>query len=160
MSLPVPAYLANHELVLQAFGRWPMFHDAYLLSFALTNGVFECEIHGWNMTREVDEQGYFKCDRNHRVTFRFFGVLEADLSGLEACERVCGTNILFELFFTPTDQCTPGNAFEVRFDSAIGGEFAGWIRASRGVVVSVRPCDAKGNLPGDRDAGAGLDDLK
>ena len=150
----IPTYLANYQAVVQAFGGWPGFHDGYLLAFERRADDFECEIHGWNMTHEIDERGFFVLERHHRVTFHFSGIHDADLSGLDACKSSFGTNIVGDLLLTPPEECSGDGSFEVQFESGVGCEFSGSFRALKGTVVSVRRCGPKGELALVDDLGA------
>ncbi|GEP41705.1 hypothetical protein [Brevifollis gellanilyticus] len=135
MSIAIPDYLRNHDQVVTAFGRWPSFHDGYLLRWEMQDDFIELEVEGWNLTSEVDERGYFITEKHHRVVFRFEGVHDADLEGLKRCDEEFGTNILFGLVFAQGED----GAIEVQIESAVGGEFEGGFRARRGAVVSVTP---------------------
>ena len=52
------------------FGRVPSFHDAEIVSLSLhRRAPSMLSIHAWNMTKEVDDRGYFVLDRHAVVTF-------------------------------------------------------------------------------------------
>lgn len=145
MIIP-PVYLGNHLAVVEAFGRWPSFHDAALLSFQENVSTFECEIHAWNLTPELDEKGFLRREKHHRVKFRFDGCTALSLQGLHDCEASFGQNILGELRFSSPEEWMARSTFEIAFESAVGQEFSGALRAREGVVLSVQACDDEGAL--------------
>ncbi len=135
MSIAIPDYLHNHDQVVTAFGRWPSFHDGYLLRWEMLGDAIELEVEGWNLSLVVDERGYFTTEKHHRVVFHFEGVYADELDGLRRCDEEFGTNILSALMFAELTDST----FEVVIESAGGSEFAGIFYARRGKVLSVTP---------------------
>src|SRR5262249_26758675 len=114
--MDVPSYLQNCEAVVNAFGYWPSFHDAPVLSFLRNQappGAVELEIHGWVMTNEVDDHGYYKLINHHLVRFRFVGITDAQV------DQFTTGNILFGIRFSTPDDFKSQGRFEVRMDSAI-----------------------------------------
>lgn len=142
MEVNTPSFIENYAMVTHAFGRWPSFHDGYLYAFAKHGEVIECEIHGWNLTSEIDKHGFFIREKHYRVAFKFQGVHDEDLAGLERCEVEFGPNILDGVWFSRPDEIS----FEVRLSSVIGGEYAGRFRARSGAVTSICPCDEQGQI--------------
>ena len=73
--------IEKYELVLSDFGYWPSFHDAEIhwLKLERVNETYqdyyspdiEFLIHGWEMTSEVTEKGFFKLQKHHLVHFKF-----------------------------------------------------------------------------------------
>lgn len=141
-----PVYLGYHTAIVEAFGRWPSFHDAVLLSFELRGATFECDLHAWNLTPEVDEKGFFQREKHHRVTLQFADCSELSLGGLQDCAANFGPNILSELRFSTSEEFTARRSFEVGFESAVGQEFSGMLRARHGMVLNLLPCDESGAL--------------
>jgi hypothetical protein len=140
---PVPSYLRNNEAVVKAFGYWPSFHDAPVIDFRYKPdgaGVAGFTLHGWEMTPEVDERGYFKLTKHHLVEFAFQEISDADLERFTSMG-----NILFELGFSRPEEFEVAGKFRVRLDSAIGGNLRGCFWARRGEVLSVCRCDKDGN---------------
>src|SRR5689334_12420557 len=71
----------NAELLTKIFGRWPSFHDAEIISIFLTReGVdspsVELKIHVFEMTREVDNRGYYLLKNHTTVMLRFKDISE------------------------------------------------------------------------------------
>jgi hypothetical protein len=63
------------------FGRVPRFHDAKLLEIALSsNKPSTLRIHAWEITDQVDPQGYFVLDKNVVVTITLHRVMRVALS--------------------------------------------------------------------------------
>lgn len=139
----IPSFIQNHEAVVSAFGCWPSFHDALLLAFREHDGYVELRIHGWILTNDVDASGYYISTHHHEVTFRFEGVTDAQLEGLNLCESEFGTNILSHLDFKKIESAD--DVFEVTVESVVDPRFDARFKATRGRVVSLIPCLAPKN---------------
>jgi hypothetical protein len=64
------------------FGRVPSFHDAEIVSLSLhRRAPSMLNIHAWNMTKEVDDHGYFVLDRHAVVTFILEDIMDLQLDG-------------------------------------------------------------------------------
>jgi hypothetical protein len=127
-----PTYVAGYERVLDAFGCWPSFHDARVLSFRRSLNVIPIVgiiVHAFEGTA------------HHRVHFRFTDVTDADL------ERfwVMGENTLARLAFSAGRH--DDGRFSVELDSDIDDDYRGSFRARFGEVLSVTPCDPDGRDP-------------
>ena len=100
--------IINYELVEQHFGYWPDFHDAEITkvtfeshptgrySVALTIAAFE-------MTNELDKQGYYKLVKHCKVELQFIGIQELKFSGFDH------QKVIFDLAFEESDnyiKCT------------------------------------------------------
>lgn len=58
------------DALVEWFGYWPSFHDGKVLSIDHQNSrSMRMRIHTWELTREVDEKGFFKTRKNVVVTF-------------------------------------------------------------------------------------------
>lgn len=140
-------HLENNEAVLEAFGYWPSFHDGEIHKFILdrTNQTYEgyyspCVefiIHGWEMTSDVNKQGYYKLQKHHLVHFRFEGVYEVDLDGFNHQNAI--TSLDFEVL-SKNDKGQMPLSVVINPAWGLGGEF----KALKGQVLSVEPCDSKG----------------
>ena len=141
--------ITNHELVIEAFGYWPSLHDAEVFWIKLERlnetykGYFspniEFEIHGWEMTSEVTEKGFYKLHKHHLIHFKFEDVFDVEFDGFNHQNAILGLGITAE---SQTEAViTP---IKVTFDPAygLGGEF----KAYKGAVLRVRPCDENGNI--------------
>ncbi|HVJ54009.1 MAG TPA: hypothetical protein VM689_16185 [Aliidongia sp.] len=86
------------EALLSWFGRVPRFHDAELLEVSFFGkGAGLLRIHGWNMTDEVDTQGYFVLDKHAVVTLALEGV-----SAINCTDFDMVPGIIFDLEITKT----------------------------------------------------------
>lgn len=139
--ITTPTYLRNHELVVSAFGYWPSFHDAKVILFNFeegSNSAITLTLHGWEMTSEVDENGYFKLQKHHLVKFQFEEILNVLLNQFNS------RNILFELTLSSPRDFEAKGLFEVTLDSIMGPELSGSFSARSGGVIDITPCDANG----------------
>ena len=129
----------NADLVVEKFGYWPRFHDSPVVEFKYDpegEGKVELALICWEMTSEVDNRGYFKLSKKHRIRFLFKGITAANLG------QFSPDNILYELGFPDADISETGS-FKVELDSAMGGELCGDFRARQGEVVEIVACDIK-----------------
>ena len=133
--IEVPNYIRNHEAVVSAFGYWPSFHDATVLSFEHKSDSITLAVHVWEMTSQLNPQGYFVLHKHHIVRFSFRGIVQTDLT------HFISANILFELLFSPCSEFDDAGRFTVGLESAMGGDLCGSFTATFGEVTSVLPCD-------------------
>jgi hypothetical protein len=142
MSAPPYRAIANHALVLNAFGRWPSFHDGEVHRVVLDrmrkdqNGTFyssvELLVRGWNMTSEVTPDGYYKCTNDSIVHFLFEEVYALELDGLNH------QNVLSSLDFELIEGPSPPEQFiAVELSHCFG--LSGRFEARLATVVSVSP---------------------
>lgn len=133
--------------VIEVFGYFPMFHDAEVVSMVCSRGetdsgipTLEFTVHGWEMTSDVTDSGYYVLDKHHLIDFKFYGVDSVDLHHWNH------QNVLFELIIKSVEKPSDHALLEVEFSSSFGLE--GSFRASSGEIVGVRPCDEHGiSLP-------------
>jgi hypothetical protein len=140
--ISTPSYLRNNDAIVKAFGYWPRFHDAPVLAFRFAEqagGEVELTLHGWEMTAVVDERGYFKLIKHHRIRFVFREISNADLN------RFIPENILFGMIFSSPQEFDAAGEFQVTLNSAMGSDLSGSFSARTGEVLEVTPCDEKGN---------------
>lgn len=133
----VPTYLRNYQAVIDAFGYWPDFHDSPVLSFRADAESIILEVEAWEMTDEVDAQGYFKLTKRHDVGFEFQDIVSTDL------DEFIPENILFELGLSSDEERQEQGFFTVVLDSAMGSDLCGEFRARSGFVSFVRPSEPK-----------------
>ena len=107
--------IAEHELVLAAFGQWPSFHDGEVHRIVLDrmsrspSGIFlptiELHVRGWIMTSQVGENGVYKVEHDSVVSFLFEDIFDLELEGFNH------QNVLSSLNFTmdrrSTDKASP-----------------------------------------------------
>lgn len=88
------------EALVEWFGRMPRFHDAELLEISFSSkGAGVLRVHAWNMTDEVDAQGYFVLDRHVVVTLALDGVSTIDCADFHMVP-----GIIFDLEITKVDE--------------------------------------------------------
>ncbi len=87
------------KALLEWFGRTPSFHDAELLELMFSSkGAGMLRIHAWNMTDQVDAEGYFVLDKHAVVTFTLEGV-----SAVNCVDFDLVPGILFNLEISKVD---------------------------------------------------------
>jgi hypothetical protein len=71
--------IANSRALIEAMGRWPSFHDAKLLRASRAGADCQVAVHVFEMTSEVDTEGYFVLINHHLVTLDMLDVISGDL---------------------------------------------------------------------------------
>lgn len=69
-----PKHLRGVDLVLNAFGYWPSFHDARIEGVQLDKSGGEAvvfKLRAFELTSETDAGEYFRLTKHHDVRFRF-----------------------------------------------------------------------------------------
>jgi len=96
----IEATIKNSNLLTQVFGRWPSFHDAEVISMELfrnAGGVSQpnlrSKIHVFEMTSEIDAQGFYVLKNNVLVTFLFGGIDESFVNGFNQQNVLWGLSI-------------------------------------------------------------------
>jgi hypothetical protein len=108
------------------FGHWPGFHDAEIIRLHLNRrGSSSLVIHTWEMTKELDEKGYYVPTKHVVVEFTLEGISELDLEGSST------QNVIFGLNIEKTE-----TGFRMTLDPCYG--LAGTIEATR-IVVRLTP---------------------
>ena len=146
-------WITGHEKLTNVFGYWPSFHDAEVHSLTLDRRgrddmwgpTLEAVIHVFEMTDEVDAEGYY-VQKNHRlVTLRFFQVEGLELADFNQ------QNAIFALEFSegPSEGEDAGK-HRVAFQPAFG--VTGSFKCSKVEVVSAEPYEPKDDVlpPGTR----------
>lgn len=136
--MEIPVYILNNKAIVDLYGTWLSFHDANVLTYAKPTP--ECQaltltIHTWQMTNEVDSNGYFVLRNHALVSFRFEGLFEVNMDTFDS------DNILFGIEFFPIGD---GSSFRVALDSVM--DKSGSFSARKGEVVSMVPCTPNGRL--------------
>jgi hypothetical protein len=115
-------------------GCLPSFHDAEVLGLELDRNGAICRmrVHTWEMSREVDEAGYYRRVRDVVVSFEVGGVTELNLDGFNH------QNVVFGLYVERSD-----DGFRMELEPSYG--LSGTITA-RTLRVALEP----GVPPGSR----------
>jgi Immunity protein 50 len=76
------------------FGYWPNFHDAEIVSLHLDRkGSSSMRVHTWEMTKALDEKGYYVLVKHVVVEFIFEGVRGLSVNGFNHQNVIFGLNI-------------------------------------------------------------------
>jgi hypothetical protein len=113
--------IQNSHLIESIFGGWPSFHDAEIHSLLLTR---DCElrpqmdviIHHWEMTSDVDTNGYYVLKHHTLSTLRFSGVTDLMLAGFN------NQNVLSELEISELNGAGSGLKYSVAMPTSYGCE--------------------------------------
>jgi Immunity protein 50 len=134
------------EQLVAIFGYWPSFHDAEMLWLTLDRQsrgegcygpTLDALVHAFEMTSEVDRDGYYVLRNHVLVHLRFSEVVELQIAGFNH------QNALMGLALTDvSDRQMERVKWEVRFDSAFGVDAS--FQCYNLEVVSVVPCDKTG----------------
>jgi Immunity protein 50 len=128
-----PNYIAGFEKVVAAFGYWPSFHDAPVLSFDLSQDHIDLQLEAWEMTPEVDAKGFFVLAKQHEIGFRFSRIVSTNL------DEFIAENILHHLTFSSSADFALNGSFDVELESAMGSDMCGEFTACCGEITCVRP---------------------
>lgn len=108
------------------FGYWPDFHDAEILSVQLNKlGHSRLTIHAWEMTNELDPNGFCILRRNVIVTFLLESITKLKL------EDFYPQNVIYELTVRRNE-----TGFELALDASCGlwGDLA-----AKGLEITLQP---------------------
>ena len=138
--------LKGESKITDAFGYFPTFHDAEVIWLTLNRNsspgvewpdpTLEFVLHGWEMTSEVNEKGYYVLTKHHLVHFIFSGIDHVDLKNFNH------QNAIFELLIGEIENQTDHAKLKIEICHANG--LIGTFRAVSGEVLSVTPCDDSG----------------
>lgn len=111
MSVPVNIGEIEGAAELEEwFGYWPSFHDAEIVSLHLNRtGSSSLRVHTREMTKEIDDKGYYVLAKHVVVEFVFEAVCGLSLSGFNQ------QNVIFGLAIEKTD-----SGFQVTLDDCYG----------------------------------------
>jgi len=118
MSMPIEiGEIPGAAELREWFGYWPSFHDAEIVGLNLNRkGSSSLRVHTWEMTKEIDEKGYYVLAKHIVVEFLFEAVSGLSLNGFNQ------QNVIFGLSIEKTD-----SGFRVTLDDCYG--LAGSIEA-------------------------------
>lgn len=134
MTTPIDR-IENSEAITSLFGYWPSFHDAEVLHISINRfsepgggPSLSAAIHVFEMTNEVNSDGYYICHKHSVVTLLFQGLDELALDGFNHQNALSQLSII---------ESEPGGSLRVNFDSAYGLESEMTCQSVK--VVSVVP---------------------
>jgi hypothetical protein len=92
-------------------GRLPSFHDAEILGLELDREGASCRmrIHTWEITRDLDEAGYYRLIKDVVVSFELAGVTQLHLEGFNH------QNVVFGLYVERSD-----DGFQIELEPCFG----------------------------------------
>ena len=112
------------------FGYWPSFHDAEVISLHLNRrGSSSLTLHTWEMTKGVDDKGYYVLAKHVVVEFAMKDVVGLSLNGFS------NQNVIFGLGIERTE-----NGYRLTLDDCYG--IAGDLEAKD---ISIRLIPGKPN---------------
>jgi hypothetical protein len=112
------------------FGYWPSFHDAEVISLHLNRrGSSSLTLHTWEMTKDVDDKGYYVLAKHVVVEFAMKDVVGLSLNGFS------NQNVIFGLGIERTE-----NGYRLTLDDCYG--IAGDLEAKD---ISIRLIPGKPN---------------
>jgi hypothetical protein len=128
---PAIGRIINNEVVRQHFGYWPDFHDAEINKVTFethSTGRYSVTfvISAFEMTKEIDERGYYRLIKHCDIEIQFIGIEELEFEGFGF------QNVIFDLNFEESR-----NNIECRFTSSNGLDAA--IIAEEAFVLSLTP---------------------
>jgi hypothetical protein len=100
--------VAGVEALLQWFGKWPSFHDAEVLSLELNRVGASCvRIHTWEMTNELDANGFYVLRKHAVVSFFLDRLKNIELSEFSSQNVIFGLSVTrsaegLQLFLDPS----------------------------------------------------------
>jgi hypothetical protein len=135
--------IEHSKLLTNVFGRWPSFHDAEVISIELfrdASGVsqpnLKATIHVFEMTAEIDPEGFHVLKNHVLVTLLFIGIDENHIKWFNQ------QNVLEELAIVDISARQLEHLkFEVHFDSSFGVEAEFKCRAI--ALEAVEPIDPR-----------------
>jgi hypothetical protein len=140
--------LIGESKITDAFGYFPTFHDAEVIWVTLNRNsapgeewptpTLEFLLHGWEMTSEVNKDGFYVLTKHYLVHFKFSNIDHVNL------QHFNHQNAIFELIIAEIEKPTDHAKLEVEISHAHG--LNGTFRAVSGEVLSVTPCDESGSL--------------
>ena len=96
-------FIEGHEQVLARFGQWPSFHDGEVLRIVLDRTsrtpsgsyipTIEVHIHGWIMSHETSEAGFYKLENESIVSILFEDVFGLELEGFNQQNVLSSLNL-------------------------------------------------------------------
>src|SRR6266700_8177774 len=115
------------EKLTRLFGGWPSFHDAEILELHLDRGHVEPEknlhefpsltlkIHLWEMTKEVDQNGYFILLNHTLATLKFSDLDRLNVAGFNH------QNVIMDMEIVRRERTDgPSPYFEIEIAPAFG----------------------------------------
>jgi Immunity protein 50 len=154
--------IKNSNKITDIFGYWPTFHDAEVHSLSLSGGVVDpcvpgCEspmldlkIHLWEMTKEVDKEGWIVLAKHTLMEMRFRNVEKLELSNFNYHNSIMEMTFGMEpenLHPIGGGRKPPMIIVEIEPSFGLLAKF----KCQSAEVLSAVPCDPDGPLTGRLD---------
>jgi hypothetical protein len=103
--MAIETLIQGSEKLVNIFGYWPSFHDAEVLDLHFWRGPVNPEqkrwifpqrtlkVHLWELTREVNPQGYLVLDHHTLAALRFTDVGKFKMQGFNQQNSIFGLSI-------------------------------------------------------------------
>jgi hypothetical protein len=140
----IEKHIEGSQKLTGIFGYWPSFHDAEIIELHLRHDdnseqnyppfpVLTTKIHLWELTNEIDAQGYYVLRHHTLVTLRFHDVLDLKINGFTS------QNVIFGLSIAPEERAEGPwkTVFAVEFEPV--AEFEAVFKCSRIEVLDAIP---------------------
>lgn len=147
----IEALIEGSEKLIKIFGYWPSFHDAEIIELNLWRGevnsgagqyifpVLTLKLHLWEITGDVNPEGYFICRKHTLTTIRFHNVEESKIEGFNHQNAILGLDISQE---HRSEGVSPLFAVTLRPAFGIDASF----KCVRTEVLDAVPCSEHGAL--------------
>jgi len=145
----IESLIRGSEKLTRIFGYWPSFHDAEIIDLHFWRGVVEpdqgrydfpvltLKIHVWELTNDVNSNGFLVLKHHTITTLRFFDVDDFRMEGFNHQNAILGLSVTHEQRAEG-----PSPYFAVHMDPAfcMGASFS----CLRVEVVDALPCNEVG----------------
>jgi hypothetical protein len=145
----IESLISGSEKITQVFGYWPTFHDAEVLDLHFWRGhvdadkgvydfpVLTLRIHLWELTKEVNSEGYLVLKHHTLTTLRFSDVHDFEMRDFNH------QNAIMELSLSSHERTKPPSPyFAVQVIPAFG--ISASFNCIRIEVVDAVPCTEAG----------------
>jgi hypothetical protein len=153
-------YIENSQAITEIFGHWPTFHDAWIheLKLSIADGepwvpgsvapVLELRVHVFEMTKDVDEDGYFVLTKHTLTNLQFRNVEGLQLTNFSyqnaILELILGIEPMTYRHGGGPAEGPPPNVLTVKIEPSCG--LSGEFKCQSAAVISAEPCDEYGHL--------------
>jgi len=147
----IESLIIGGERLTRIFGYWPSFHDAEVLDLHIWRGnvdadkqaydfpVLTLKVHVWELTREVDSEGYLVLRHHTLTTLKFSDVDDFRMEGFNHQNAILGLSI------TRQERSEkPSPYFSVDLEPAFG--ISASFKCLTIEVVDAATCTAEGKM--------------
>ncbi len=147
----VESLIQGSDKLTSIFGYWPSFHDAEVIEIHYSRGdvdpdngqyifpVLTAKFHLWEITKEVNPEGYFVLQYHTLARLRFYDVDDFKMEGFNYQNAILGLRV------TSHERSeAPSPSFDVQFEAAFG--MSASFRCLRIEVVDAVTCTKNGKV--------------